>query len=530
MTLGLDVPWRRWTALLCIPTLLIGVIAYPAVHLQRVPLSVAALIVVGAAGAIMYTGQLRLLILLPVIAAYLSSLQVGFLAHLIALVYFLFEYGGPRLVRRLDAIDWLLLLMLLWTGTAWLANLGTETDVWSLPMFALTFLAPWLLLFVARAAPWTRRELSVILGVWLALAAAQLAPAFVKPVVIGETGAYSVPLLLLEIVRVPLIATLLGDLNADVTTGTTQGAHHLGVAMLLAVALVVSLSVATGRRAATALLAGLSYVFLMTDSKHVIISALVPAAVYVAIVVWPVMSAPARRAAKVAGLAVALVAVPYFAVRAARFVVEGVWKPYMALATINPKTQLVLRTGRLLAQNDLQTWIGHGPGSYATRAATIRASDVLFKEQSQLPSFIPAHTGNSYRSVAYDLYTSEIADQARYRSGALTNPFSSLVGIFAEYGLAGSVVVLGFFGALTRAGYRLWRRTGASPALRAAGAAAGFAVPLVVLLGVFDSYLEQPDITGLVLALVLVTLVGSDLPDVGMEPVPGGTTPEVRVA
>ncbi len=153
MTLGLDVPWRRWTALLCIPTLLIGVIAYPAVHLQRVPLSVAALIVVGAAGAIMYTGQLRLLILLPVIAAYLSSLQVGFLAHLIALVYFLFEYGGPRLVRRLDAIDWLLLLMLLWTGTAWLANLGTETDVWSLPMFALTFLAPWLLLFVARAAP-----------------------------------------------------------------------------------------------------------------------------------------------------------------------------------------------------------------------------------------------------------------------------------------------------------------------------------------------------------------------------------------
>ena len=76
---------------------------------------------------------------------------------------------------------------------------------------------------------------------------------------------------------------------------------------------------------------------------------------------------------------------------------------------------------------------------------------MLFKEQSQLPSFIPAHTGDSYRSVAYDLYTSEIADQARYRSGALTNPFSSLVGIFAEYGLAGSVVVLGFFGALTRA-------------------------------------------------------------------------------
>ncbi len=513
MTLGLGVPWRRWAALLCIPTLLLGVVAYPAVHLQRVPLSVAALVVFAAAAAIVFTGQLRLLILLPVIAAYLSSLQVGFLAQLIALGYFLLEHGGRRLVRPLDTFDWLLLLVLLWTGTTWLANLGTETDVWSLPMFALTFLAPWLLLFVARAAPWTRRDLSVILGVWLALAAAQLAPAFVKPVVIGEPGAYSVPLLLLEIVRVPLIATLLGDLNADVTTGTTQGAHHLGIAMLLAAALLVSLAIATGRRIASALLLGMVYVFLMTDSKHVIISAVMPGAVYAAIVVWPVMSARARHAATLAGLAVALVAVPYFALRAARFIVEGVWKPYMALATINPKTQLVLRTGRLLGENNLRTWIGRGPGSYATRAATTRATDVLFKEQSQLPSFIPAHTGESYRSVAYDLYTSEIAEQARYRSGALTNPFSSVVGIVAEYGLAGSIVVLGFFGALTRAGYRLWRRAGASPPLRAAGATLGFAMPLVVLLGIFDSYLEQPDITGLVLVLALVTLAGSELPE-----------------
>ena len=505
-------PWRRWAAILCIPTLLIGVVAYPAVHLQRVPLPVAGIIVMAVAAGIVFSGRLRLLILLPVVAAYLSSLQIGFLAQLLALAYFLLEHGGRRLVRPLDTVDWLLLLVLLWTGTAWLANLGSETDVWSLPMFALTFLSPWLLLFVARAAPWTRRDLSVILGAWLALAIAQLAPALVKPLVIGEPGAYSVPLLLLDIVRVPLIATLLGDLNADVTTGTTQGAHHLGVAMLLAAALMIALAIAAGRRSATPLLLATVYVFLMTDSKHVIISAMVPAAVYFGAVVWPVLGRPARRALRFAGIAVALVAVPYFAVRFAGFVVEGVWKPYMALATINPKTQLVLRTARVLGQNDLQTWIGHGPGSYATRAATIRATDVLFKEESRLPSFIPAHTGESYRSVAYDLYTSEIADQARYRSGALTNPFSSLVGIFAEYGLVGSIVVLGFFGALARAGYRLWRRSDAAPALRAAGATLGFAMPLLVLLGIFDSYLEQPDITGLVLALALVTLAGAELP------------------
>ena len=510
MTDALGVPWRRWALLLAVPALLIGVVAYPEVHLELMPLPLALGIVLGAAGAIVLSGRLRLLILLPVIAAYLTSLQVGFVALFITLAYFAIEYGGRRLVRPLDTIDWLLLAVLLWTLASWLANIGMQTDLWSLPVFTLTFLCPWLLLFIARAAPWTREDLLVILGVWLALAVCQIAPAFVKPLVIGAPGAYSVPLLLLDIVRVPLLRTLLGDLNPDVTTGTTQSAHHLGVAMVLAAALLVSLTLATGRRATLLVLACL-YVFLMTDSKHVIISALVPGAVYVAIVVWPGLTPARRRAARFAGLALLLTAGPYLGVRIGRFIVDGIWKPYMTLATINPKAQLILRTANLLGRNNLQTWIGHGPGSYATRAATIRATDVLFKEADRLPSFIPPHTGDAYRSVAYDLYTSDVAGQAKYRSGALTNPFSSLVGVLAEYGLAGSIVVAGFFFVLARAGFRTWRRVELPGAFRAAGATLGFGVPLIVLLGLFDSYLEQPDLTALVAVLALVVLAGAEL-------------------
>lgn len=516
MTDALGVPWRRWAALLALPAILLGVVAYPAVHLALMPLPLALAVVFGVGAAIVLSGRLRLLILLPVVAAYLSSLQVGFVALFITLIYFTIEYGGRRLVRPLDTVDWLLLAILLWTAASWLANIGLQTDAWSLPVFALTFLCPWLLLFVARAAPWTRGDLLVILGVWLALAVCQIAPAFIKPLAIGAPGAYSVPLLLLDIVRVPLLRTLLGDLNPDVTTGTTQSAHHLGVAMVLAAVLLVSLALATGKRAVTLLVLACVYVFLMTDSKHVIISALMPGAVYFAIVVWPELTPARRRIVRLAGLALLLTAGPYFGLRIGRFIVDGIWKPYMALATINPKAQLILRTASLLGRNNLQTWIGHGPGSYATRAATIRATDVLFKEADRLPSFIPPHTGDAYRSVAYDLYTSEVAGQAQYRSGALTNPFSSLVGVLAEYGLAGSIVVAGFFFALGRAGFRLWRRLDAPAAFRAAGATLGFSVPLLVLLGLFDSYLEQPDLTALLAVLALVVLAGAEL--AGAEP------------
>ncbi len=502
--------WHRWAIALALPATLIGVFLYPDIHLGVMPLSAALAIILVVAGGLVLGGQLRLLVLLPLVASFLPSLQIGFAAYLIAIVYFLADYGGERLVRPLDEVDWALLAMLLWTVMSWLVNLGTQTDLWSLPVFAVTFLSPWLLLFLARAAPWTDHELRTIIGVWLALVVAQIAPALIKPLVMRTPESYEVPLVIFQISKLSLLRDLVVGDASDLTFGTTSSAHHLGSAMLLGIVLVASLAVARGRRAVSWLLAAMIFVFMMTDSKHLILAALPAGLIWFRLVAWPELTRTARRWISVLGIGLGVTAGPYMAVQTAKVVIEDVWQPYIALATINPKAQLFIRTAGLLARNDLNTWVGFGPGSFATRAATIRATNVLFKEENRLPAFIPAYTGPAYRSVAYDLYTSQVAETVRFRSGALTNPFSSLAGIVAEYGIGGTMVVAFFLWRVTRMGYRRWRDTSLAATWRAAGATVGFGIPYLVLLGIFDSYFEQPDVTAPLILLAIVALVAPD--------------------
>ena len=500
------VRWRRWAAMLVGPAIVVGVLAYPDVQTATMPLPLALGIVLIVAAVIVMSGRFRLMILLPIVSAFLPSPEIGFASYLLVLGYFLADCFDLRLARRLDGFDWGLLAVLLWSVMSWLANLGDQTDAWSLPVFALTFLTPWMLIFLARAAAWTAGEVRLVVGVFLALVAAQLGPALLKPLAMGMPAAYSVPLLPLQLTRIGLLRQILTGDAADITTGTTPSAHHLGIVLLLAGVLLVALSVAVRRRFALPLLAGILFVFLMTDSKHVILAAVPSGIVFAWLVLWPALGPRARRYARMLGLVLAVTAGPYLAARIGSVLVGGLWEPYVVLAKVNPKVQLVLRTGRLLARDDANTWIGFGPGAYASRAASIRATDILFKEENRLPSLIPPHSSPAYRSVAYDLYTSAIVGTARFRSGVLTNPFSSVIGIVGEYGIGGTLVVGFMLLALTRAGYRRWKDATLDPVLRAAGATVGFAVPFIVVVSVFDSYFEQPDVMATIAVLAVLTL------------------------
>ena len=500
---GLDARWRRWAAASALAVCIIGIVLYPNVHLATMPLSPALMVTLAGTAAVLLSGRPRLILLIPLATAYLPSQQIGFVSYLIALAVMLPLAAARRLARPLDALDWALLAVLLLAFVSWLANLGPETDLWSLPVFILTFLTPWLLLFVARALEWTRRDLEILAGAWLALALSQVVVALVKPLVLGTPEAYAVPLLLLEVARFAVLDVLSAGNAADLTFGSTRSAHHLGAAMLLLTAFLVALAVAS-RRPRWCWGAVLSFfVFLMTDSKHAILAALVPAAWYGAVVLWPMLDTGWRRRLAAAGLVVGTVVVVATGARIANLVVSGLWRPYVSLATINPKAQLVLRTARRMAEGDLHTWVGYGPGSFASRAATIRASEVLYKK-GEAATFVPAHTGDSYREVAHDLYTSEIALTTGYRSGALTNPFSSVVGIVAEFGLIGTAAVLLLLAAAGRLAFNAWRSVELPAAWRAAGAAAGFGVPLLLFLGIFDSYFEQPDVTAVLVTLLIV--------------------------
>ncbi|MBA2628211.1 MAG: hypothetical protein H0U85_09365, partial [Gemmatimonadales bacterium] len=481
--------WGKLMASLAVPALVIGVFLYPDPQHGGMPLPLAVLIVLLAAAGLVMAGRPRLLVLLPVIAAFLPSAQVGFVGYVIALGYFTVEYGATRLATPLDRLDWALLAVLAWTVVSWAANLGVQTDAWSLLLFSITFLSPWLLVLVARVATWDLRDISAILAAWIALAAVQAVPALVKPLVLGMGGAYSVPLVVFQLTGVALLRNLMPTSAADLTTGTTITAHHLGSALLLLCMLLLSWRIAARIRGWPILLAFYTYIFLMTDAKHMILAALPAGIWYLGVVVWPLFARRTRRWMNVAAAVVVAGGGGYVAAQVAA-VVREFWQPYMALASVNPKAQLFSRTARLMGENSLQTWIGFGPGAFGSRAASIRATDVLFKEDNRLPSFITPHTAPAYASVAYDLYTSEIVRTEAFRSGALTSPFSSLVGVVAEYGILGSMVVAWFLFAAARAAFSCWRNTGLPPAWRAAGATAGFAIPFLMALSPFDTYFE----------------------------------------
>jgi hypothetical protein len=280
--------------------------------------------------------------------------------------------------------------------------------------------------------------------------------------------------------------------------------------LLLAIVLLVARSAALRRLESWPVLLLMIFAFLMTDAKHVVLAAVPSGLLFAWIVLRPLLSRSARQLAAVAILVAVLLGGGWVAREVTALVKQGLWKPFLSLATFNPKVQLVLRTVDRLEQNDVSTWLGLGPGSYATRAATIRATDVLFKEAERLPGVIPPHTGDSYRAAAYDLYTSEIASTVKYRSAVMTTPFSSLVGVVAEFGLLGALLVGWLFVALMVRAWRTWTDVALGPSARAVGATLGFAVPLLITLGLFDSYFEQPDITAPIVMLGVVMLGALD--------------------
>lgn len=487
-SLGTVVAW------LALPAFVIGTVVTPDVSAALMPGPVAVVLILAAAAVLVWLNATRYVILLPLLGAYLPASIAGYVAGVLGLLLLIGVFGAARLARPLSRVEGWLLASVLWSVLSWLANLGQETDAWSLPVYLITFWAPWLMLFLAGAAQWTAAEMRMLTTVWLAAIVVQAVPGLLKPLLVGPRVAYLVPLLPLELIGIRIPARDAVVLAADSTAGTMLSAHHLGVVLVLALVVVGTLGMLTRRRSAFGLTLLLLYLLLLTDAKHVLLAVFLVGPAVLAFLGWPLLSGRARpRALVVALLSVGILAA--LATSAVRSLSQaGLWRPLIGAASFNPKVQLTVRTAALLQPEALTTWIGFGPGGYASRAASARATDVLYKETARLPSFIPPHTPPTYGRTVSDLYTATIATTTRFRSGMLTNPFSSLIGLVAEHGLIGTVIFAGFLIALARRGAQRFLDRHGEPLGRACGAALCFGVPFVVVLAVFDSYLEQPDI------------------------------------
>jgi hypothetical protein len=459
--------------------------------------------------------------LLPLAAGYLPSATAGFVAGAIAFLLLLMLLGVRRVVTPLHDADLPLLLVLGWVGFSWIANLGRETDAWSLPVSLLMFWTPWLVVFLARSARWTRRELGIVAVAWLGLTLAQLFPAFIKPLVQGDFAAYLVPILPVELLGFQLPGHEAIASAADITTGTLRSAHHLGVIAILAIVYVLALYWRLRRPRLLLVAIALGFALLMADAKHVVLSAVVVGIPIGAVLLWPELSRRARSRLAAGAMVLTLGGATLAGAAVVQVVRAGLWEPLVGIASFNPKVVLVTRTAKLMDPGALLTWIGYGPGAFASRAASSRATGALFKDETHLPAFIPPFTPPAYGSVVYDLYTADIATTTRFRSGMLTNPFSSLIGIVGEYGILGSVVFGLFVGALMRLGRNAWRDVQRSESQRAFAATLAFAVPLLLVLSFFDTYFEQPDV---VVPIAVLWLLASCTPD------PAGASPDAEAA
>lgn len=500
----------RWMAWLAIPALLIGVALYPDIHTRVMGTAIGSVVVLFMLALVALRGTPRLLALVPLCAGYLPATTAGFVAGALVLLLLLMLVGARRAATPLRDADAPLLAMLAWVLLAWIANLGQQTDAWSLPVSLLMFWCPWLIVFLLRGSRWSERELTTVAAAWVALIAVQALPAFIKPLTQGELAAYLVPLLPVELLGLRLPGHDAITAAADITNGTLRSAHHLGVVAILGIVYLLALFWRRRQGRTLAAVALLGAMLLMADAKHVVLSAAVVGVPGCAVLLWPELSRRVRMRLVTAGLVLALGGSAVVGAAVVQVVRAGLWEPLVGVASFNPKVLLVTRTARLMDPGALHTWIGYGPGAFASRAASSRATGALFKDETQLPSFIPPFTPPAYASVVYDLYTADIATTTRFRSGMLTNPFSSLIGIIGEYGILGAVVFGIFAGALMHRGHATWHDGGRSDSQRAFGATLAVAIPLLLVLSLFDTYFEQPDV---VMPIALLWLLASCTPE-----------------
>ncbi|WP_373207927.1 hypothetical protein [Clostridium paraputrificum] len=132
--------------------------------------------------------------------------------------------------------------------------------------------------------------------------------------------------------------------------------------------------------------------------------------------------------------------------------------------------------------------IGLGAGSYGSRASNALASDIMYKgeEQSDLPTIVSKY----YYPIA-SRYDKDYVTRLRYHSAVLSYPFSSLLSIYAELGIIGSVICMVIIGK----NYYYCNRESIPMAINLIS---GF----IFSISLFDTYLERVEVL-IILMIVL---------------------------
>lgn len=398
------------------------------------------------------------------ISAFIPSLMIGFVGAGIGVILFFIN----RPPENLDRFTKLVFLFVGFLILTWLAHLGYTTDIWCLPLYLVSFCSYILMAVFAQWARWTRRELNRLAQLWILCIALQAVPMLIKPLIIGE------PSLIFS--------------GSDLNTGTMAKIHTNGVLLLLLIIFLILLSIEK-RNWSYIWLAGVyTFLFYITGTGHAVLAMVLPA-IGIGTVYW----LNSARKWKIMYLFIFILLLsPAFLNFPLRQFNRIVWSPYV-INPANPKTILFQRATIQLFHGGLNFVTGFGPGGYASRVASSRAAGTLYKQSYELPSFVTPFTSPEYRKTVAGLYTYQINQVLRWRSNLMSYPFSSLVGIWGELGIVGTVILVSIYVVVAKASYHTWRAD-KSPVWRAFGGTALFTVLYLWALALFDSYMEQPSI------------------------------------
>jgi len=400
------------------------------------------------------------------ISAFIPSPMIGFVGAAIGLILFFIN----RPPENLDRFTKLVFLFVGFLILTWLVHLGHTTDIWCLPLYLVFFCSYILVAVFAQWATWTQRELNRLAQLWILCIALQALPMFIKSLTIGE------PSLIFS--------------GSDLNTGTLVHAHHNGILLSLLIIFLVLLSIEKRNWSYIWLVSAYTFLFYITATRHAILAMMLPV-IGIGTLYW-LNSTKKRKIMYLFIFILILLLSPAFLSFPLKQFNRTVWSPYV-INPANPKRILFQRATIQFLHGGLNSIIGFGPGGYASRTASSRALGTLYKKSYKLPSFITPFISPEYRKTVAGLYTYQIYRAFRWRSNLLSYPFSSLVGIWGELGIIGTVILVSIYVVVAKASYRIWRAD-KSPVWRAFGGTALFAVFYLWALAPFDSYMEQPSI------------------------------------
>ena len=155
----------------------------------------------------------------------------------------------------------------------------------------------------------------------------------------------------------------------------------------------------------------------------------------------------------------------------------------------NSKYELIMRSVKLIKEHPMAFLVGRSPGTYGSRIASSRAGDVIAKKEIKLPSFIPNQASSDYAWAMDGLYTEAIIEQSK--SGAMQNPFASIIGIVMEMGIIGGLLFFFILYSIFMFCNKFIKET-TSVLWKAYAFAVMFAILYMIWGSIFEQYFETP--------------------------------------